>query len=197
MYDLVVYDDAFYDMYGSEAKRMAPWLMPLLREVIPFRSLVDVGCGEGWYLAWLKANGHPNDSLYGLEGSAAAVARAVYPIIHHDLRKPLHDNWGRFDVALSFEVAEHIEPEYADIFVDTLCALSDVIVMTAAFPGQGGLQHVNEQPLSYWEDLFDSHEFVRDDGLLLRLNDGIRQSVDAGQYCAPWLLPNLMVLRRV
>lgn len=51
----------------------------------------------------------------------------------HDLTKPLHLN-RRFDLALSLEVAEHLPKKSAEIFVDTLCKLSDTIIFSAAIP---------------------------------------------------------------
>lgn len=194
MYSLECYDNAFYDTYGNEAKQMAPWFMPLLNEVIPFKSLVDVGCGDNHYTQFLKQNGWDGNHLLGIEGSPSACART--DVFEHDLRTPLTDV-REFDIALSLEVAEHIELEYADVFVNNLCALSDVIVMTAAPPGQGGLQHVNEQDAEYWKRLFWDRHYRPDHNACLALKAGICKAQDLGKYCAPWLLPNLMVFRRV
>lgn len=60
----------------------------------------------------------------------------------------------KFDLALSLEVAEHIEPNAANIFCDNLTKMSDVIVFSAAIPKQGGTGHVNEQWASYWVEKF-------------------------------------------
>jgi len=50
----------------------------------------------------------------------------------------------------SYEVAEHIHPLYTDTFLATLIRHGDLIVMSAAQPGQGGAGHFNEQRPSYW-----------------------------------------------
>jgi hypothetical protein len=65
----------------------------------------------------------------------------------------------RFDMALSLEVAEHIDPASADIFVDNLVRHSDLVIFGAAIPGQGGYLHVNEQWPSYWADKFASRGY--------------------------------------
>lgn len=195
--DLSVYDNAFYDMYGQEAAKMAPWLMPLLNEVTPFASLVDLGCGEGWYVKWLVDN---KFNAYGIEGSVAAIKRSPVPysLVEWDLRKPYrHLGNMKLDIALSLEVAEHIDPEFAGIFVDTLCNLSDTVVITAAPPGQGGLEHVNEQPRSYWKALFWDRGFHPDHKAHRKLLEGIAKAQDRGEYVTPWLAPNLMVFKRV
>ncbi|MEL7345935.1 MAG: hypothetical protein AAFN59_13950, partial [Pseudomonadota bacterium] len=69
-----------------------------------------------------------------------------------------------FDIALSTEVAEHLPATIADPYVDFLIAISDTVIMTAATPGQGGTDHVNEQPNAYWIEKFDARGFAHDAG---------------------------------
>jgi hypothetical protein len=57
-------------------------------------------------------------------------------------------------LAISLEVAEHIEKSRAKIFIKNLAVLSDVIVFSAAVPRQGGTHHVNEQWPGYWRHIF-------------------------------------------
>lgn len=65
-------------------------------------------------------------------------------------------------MAISTEVAEHIEEEYADTFVDNLTNASDCILFSAAIPGQGGEHHVNEQWQSYWVKKFENRCYEAD-----------------------------------
>ena len=66
-----------------------------------------------------------------------------------------------FDLAICFEVAEHLEEHWADRLVDTLSDCAPIIVFSAATPGQGGSYHHNEQPHSYWLDKFkERHGYV-------------------------------------
>jgi hypothetical protein len=58
-----------------------------------------------------------------------------------------------------FEVAEHIHPQYVDVFVENLARHAPVVAMSAAPPGQGGEGHFNEQPQQYWENRFSDHGF--------------------------------------
>lgn len=58
------------------------------------------------------------------------------------------------DVAISTEVAEHIPEEFADAYVLLLSRSAPVVYMTAATPGQGGTDHVNEQLNEYWISKF-------------------------------------------
>jgi len=192
-YDLSVYDAAFYETYGHEAESMSKWFLPLLNEVIPFESLVDVGAGEGWYVRWCLENGK---EAHGVEGSDAALERSVAGgfMRKQDLRVPFR-LVKKYDLCLSLEVAEHIEEEYAPVFVESLCSLSDTVVMTAAPPGQGGLMHCNEQPKSYWVSLFRKQGFWPDWECVLKLREGIAAAIQNREYVTPWLVPNLIIFR--
>jgi hypothetical protein len=73
-----------------------------------------------------------------------------------------------FDVAITMEVAEHLPETSADHFVMLLTSLSNLIVFTAAPPGQHGIDHINEQPPSYWISRFQEHDFEHDETMSSR-----------------------------
>jgi trans-aconitate methyltransferase len=196
VYDLRVYDSQFYEDFGWEGREMAQWLLPLLQRVVPFKSLVDVGCGEGHYLRWLLDHGFEVQDTLGIEGSPAAIERSVAPnIVQHDLRDPFLCP-KKYDLAVSLEVAEHLEEEYAEVFADTLSRLSDSIVMTAARPGQGGLEHRDEKPLGYWADLLGARGFRHDPAGTTKIKRGAVENRSMGNYVTPWLEPNVAVFRK-
>jgi hypothetical protein len=97
---------------------------------------------------------------------------------------------GRFDVCLCIEVAEHLSPEAAPRLVEGLTRLSDTIVFSAATPGQGGVGHINEQPHSYWHELFQRCGFeessLRD--RLLSFTEGVPGP--------EWIRANLITYQR-
>lgn len=133
----------------------APYVVNAVRvafNLSPCDSVIDVGCAIGEYVKEFIRQGF---MAQGIEGSKNAVEFFEADTIHViDLRKPLTMT-KRYDVVMSLEVAEHIEPEYADTYVDNLIALAKrSILLTAAPPGQGGHYHVNCQPQSYWERKF-------------------------------------------
>jgi SAM-dependent methyltransferase len=124
------------------------------------RNVLDVGCGTGWTVQYVASKGI---ECVGLEGSSAAIAASpVKQVIRLvNLNQPV--NLGRrFDMVWSYEVAEHIHPAYTDTFIDTLIRHGDLIVMSAARPGQGGAGHFNEQPPSYWIDRMHHRGFHYD-----------------------------------
>ena len=55
----------------------------------------------------------------------------------------------QFDLVQSLEVAEHLPKTSAERFVQTLVTHGTRVLFSAAIPGQGGENHINEQPLEY------------------------------------------------
>ena len=97
-----------------------------------------------------------------------------------------------YDLALCIEVAEHLQPEYAETLVDNVTRSARVVFWSAAHPGQGGTCHYNEQPPEYWEALFAARGFVHH-----RLESDIRQAIAHNPECAKvqWLIPKSQAVR--
>jgi 2-polyprenyl-3-methyl-5-hydroxy-6-metoxy-1,4-benzoquinol methylase len=120
-------------------------------------TVLDVGCGTGQSTSYFLQK---NIQVLGVEGSSVAIQNSSRPdlMIKHDLRKPLELNRS-FDLVWCFEVAEHIHPDFVDIFISSLVRHSHVIALSAAPPGQGGEGHFNEQPKSYWIEKFSHYGY--------------------------------------
>ncbi|MDA8130671.1 MAG: class I SAM-dependent methyltransferase [Elusimicrobia bacterium] len=114
------------------------------------RSLADLGCGCGIYSHLFREKGLKVLSIDGV----TPPREHSYPveIVNRDLTLPISNEWGRFDLALCLEVAEHIPEEHSETFLRNLMGFSDRLLISAAPPGQGGHHHVNEQPRRYWAD---------------------------------------------
>jgi hypothetical protein len=61
---------------------------------------------------------------------------------------------------MSLEVAEHLEPSAAPQFIKSVTASADVVLFSAAYTKQGGTNHINEQPHTYWAQLFAEQGFM-------------------------------------
>src|SRR5687768_6838804 len=154
-----LYDGAYYDAVDALAAGSMPVIArTLVREAAP-ASVLDVGCGSGALLAALRQIGIPG---MGMEHSAAGLAacraqglevRAV------DLDTDVAPPERRIGAAACLEVADHLPPGGADALVQLLTGAADVVLFTAATPGQGGTGHVNEQPHEYWMQRFAARGF--------------------------------------
>ncbi len=156
-----MYDDAFYEEKMSGSYVSATLFLEYLFEFFLPRTVVDVGCGRG---AWLKACKNLGvKALSGYDGqwnSQQAMVDSDIVFETRDLAQPLICREGRFDLAMSLEVAEHLDPSVAKTFIRSLTGLSDLVLFGAAFTGQGGLHHINEQPHSYWAKYFAENEYL-------------------------------------
>ena len=130
-----------------------------------FTSIVDVGCAIGEYVKKFLSLGI---NAYGIEGSKSVENYALAPIVIADLRSTLEPYifskqlLSIYNLCMSLEVAEHIEEEYVDKYLDNLCLLSDNVMITAAPPGQEGVGHFNCKEKEYWEEKFLGREYKRD-----------------------------------
>ena len=148
------YPESFY---ADRATKGVPAARRVLRDLLQLlqpESVVDVGCGDGSFLSVLAEFGV--DHLLGVEGvwiGDAQLAIAPELVRRHDLNEPFRCS-RRFDLAVSIEVAEHLASERGAGFIDDLTRLADVVLFSAAIPGQGGTNHVNERWQSNWAGLF-------------------------------------------
>jgi SAM-dependent methyltransferase len=153
------YNRNFYETRDASTSHFADRLSGIILDIFEPASAVDLGCGVGTMLRHLKRKGC--SEVLGIEGPWVEISRLVIQeteFQHADLTRPITLN-RTFDVAISLEVAEHLEEKYADVLVDSLCRLSPRIIFSAAIPHQGGMHHVNEQWQSYWARKFLQREY--------------------------------------
>jgi SAM-dependent methyltransferase len=180
-----VYTDRFFSAQREHARRSATVVVPLVLDLTTPRSIVDVGCGTGTWLAAFDELG-VNDFL-GVDGDYVDERALEIPpdrFVAHDLSQPL-ELGRRFDLVVSLEVAEHVPAESASTFVETLTKHGPIVLFSAAIPGQGGTNHVNEQWPAYWAALFADRHYVPVDALRRRLwhDDAV----------APWYAQNALL----
>jgi SAM-dependent methyltransferase len=157
------FDNVDYQSWLQGSRESAAKLVPLVIDEITPHSAVDVGCGLGAWLATLLEHGV--DDVLGIDGPWVDQRLLEIPATAYrvaDLSQPL-DIGRRFDLALCLEVAHLLDPPLAERLVSTLTSLSDVVVFSAAIPGQGGLGHLNEQWPRYWAELFAAHGYTATD----------------------------------
>jgi 2-polyprenyl-3-methyl-5-hydroxy-6-metoxy-1,4-benzoquinol methylase len=115
-------------------------------------SIIDVGCGIGSWGYDLDKYGFKYRGIdFGVPLDKLVIDKSHY--MDRDIRQyiPCKE---KYDIALCLEVAEHLEPEFADVLVQSLSGMANVILFSAAIPLQGGINHHNEQWQSYWAEKF-------------------------------------------
>jgi SAM-dependent methyltransferase len=153
------YSSDFFAAHRDGARRSAGVIVPLVLTLVPARSVIDVGCGQGTWLSVFAAHGVAD--VHGIDGDYVDRDRLEIPpgrFLAHDLSRPLRLD-RTFDLAVSLEVAEHLPEHAADAFVESLARLAPVVLFSAAAPYQGGNNHVNEQWPAYWAGRFAEHGY--------------------------------------
>ncbi|NQE35342.1 putative glycosyltransferase EpsJ [Microcoleus sp. IPMA8] len=182
------YTRDFYQLIGegtrASAKEIIPLLLDLLQPILP-KSVLDVGCGTGSWLAAFHKLGIAD--CLGIDGDYVDRTLLQIPLNQFqsaDLKQPLQIN-RTFDLVISLEVAEHLPATCAENFVDSLTQLAPVILFSAAIPFQGGVEHVNEQWPQYWVYYFQKNGYA--------VIDGLRKKIWNNDKVEPWYAQNILI----
>lgn len=154
-----IYNKEYYLHIDADASRSAPPIVDSVVSQFAPRTLIDVGCGSGALLAAFKAKGISTTGLeYSSAGLKACKERGLN-VNQFDIESDRPQNLGKFDAVCCFEVAEHVDERFANKLVDLLVSFAPVVFFTAAVPGQGGSDHINEQPHEYWIEKFKKRDY--------------------------------------
>ena len=177
----------------------------VLLKLYDWDSVVDYGCSIGSLLeAFLDAGKKIKGYEYCYEESLPSIKKI--PNLENfiefgDVSKDL--NAGVYDASISIEVAEHIPTEYSDSLVKNLTqSTKDMVVFTAARPGQGGTGHINCQEPNFWISLFQKRGFYYDDTETERIRKKCiptRDHVGKNEYphVWEWVWKNLLIFRKM
>jgi len=182
------YTKGFYERLRGGATRSAEVIVPIVLQLLAIRSVVDIGCGDGSWLAVFRKLGVVD--VLGIDGDYVDRALLQIPQEHFrtfDLGKPFE--LGRvFDLAISLEVAEHLPPESAPSLVESLTGTAPAVLFSAAIPHQGGDNHINEQWPEKWAKLFQERGYVP--------VDCIRRRVWHNEAVEYWYAQNTLLFAR-
>ena len=152
------YNDNFHNVHFQNSINSAKELIPLFLTYFNPKSVLDIGCGLGTWLSIFEQN---KCEIFGIDGDYVKQKDLVIDqnkFLAYNLNTPFNLK-KKFDLAISLEVAEHIYPKNAKIFIDSVCLHSDIVLFSAAVPGQEGTMHYNEQYNEYWIDLFSQNGY--------------------------------------
>jgi hypothetical protein len=178
------YTDNFFSFHLQNSVSSAEEVIPVVMRYVQPASVIDIGCGIGTWLKVWKSKGVKD--IAGVDGSYVKMDELLIDkteFTPFDLATG-YSKSRKYDLVSSLEVAEHIRPDAAGIFVESLCKLGDVILFSAAIPGQEGTLHINEQYPGYWVKQFAKQGFVP--------VDCIRQQIWENEKIAWWYRQNIM-----
>ena len=172
-------------VHNKEAARI---ILPIVFKFVNPSSVIDIGCGLGTWLAVCEELG-VKDYL-GIDGDYVNTKMLTFPMSNFrttDLRNKFDFN-RKFDLVICLEVAEHIQESSTDNLIKSLVKHGDTILFSAAIPGQGGQNHVNEQWPKYWQEKFKPHGFY--------FHDVIRPKIWDNAKVEWWYRQNIFLVNR-
>ena len=160
------------------------WMKPIynkfaqvINRILKPKSILEIGCGSGFLIDYFNKKGIEVIGIDGSKGARATVSVEIKDkILLYDVRRSLKLK-RKFDLIISIEVAEHIEKEFVNKFLDNLTKYGDRILLTAADVSQSGHHHVNCQPKAYWINLLEKKDFRLNTEISLRLYKQMSNSV--------------------
>ncbi len=176
------FDPHTHAVLRDGAQRSAATVVPLMMKLLNPRSVVDVGCGEGW---WLREFGNHGCTVWGVDdhdGQDLPFTYRSFDLVHTG---PL--NVGPADLVLCLDVAQRLPEARADWLINTLTTSAGTVLFSAAIPGQGG---VNAQPPGYWAQRFEEHRFRVTGALRWQLWDLAPHAIET------WYVQNLLLAMR-
>lgn len=154
------YTQSFYKDLNLSSYSSAKIYINHLFNLFTPESVIDFGSGYGGWLKACEENGSKRHvAVDGPWNDGEEIRRNGFEFVSANLNE-IDKTLGRFDLAISLEVAEHLDPESSLKFITTITECSDAILFSAAFTDQGGTHHINEQRHSYWAKIFKEKGFV-------------------------------------
>jgi len=148
-------------------------MIEVLQPWLKAKSVLDLGSGRGvWLGEWIKAG---VTDVAAVDGDYVDLDQLAVPKTQFhaaDLTKAVDLN-RRFDLAQSLEVGEHLPEKASQVLVNSLTRHADRVLFSAAVPGQGGEFHINEKPLSFWQDLFAKQGYTPFDCVRPQLKNAV------------------------
>jgi len=155
--------DTYPPWFYKNSTKCKDWQIGIgktIGEMYNIESVVDFGCGLGYYLEGFQMSGAKIKGYeISYDNAKDYMSKSVLPYVEKgNVMEKIKCE--PFHLSMSIEVAEHILPDKSSFFVDNLARASkQYVLLTAAPPGQGGVCHINEQNMSYWIKLMDEKGF--------------------------------------
>ncbi|CAN2231151.1 class I SAM-dependent methyltransferase [Candidatus Planktophila versatilis] len=181
-----MYEKSMYESRDASTRYPAEEITSIfIDEFGAVNSAIDVGCGVGTFLSVLEEKGCSR--IKGIDGAwvdpdLLQINNSCFEV--RDLAGKLAPEQN-YDLAICLEVAEHVPEGNADELISFLCNSGKYVLFSAAIPGQGGENHVNEQWQEYWREKFRVNGY--------EVRDSIREKIWNNPQIPYWYSQNLLV----
>lgn len=150
----MTYSPAFFEHQAPIALSSARIVLPRVLDEVRATSVIDVGCGVG---AWGHVAQQQGCTVKGVDGNVPGDQLLIDDFERVDLAGG-YDCDG-FDLAICLEVGEHLPESSSAALIAGLCK-ARYVLFSGAHPGQGGVDHVNEQWGTWWARLFSANGYT-------------------------------------
>lgn len=160
--------DAYYYEHGcgSAYGRGPAWLAAfnnfadhIIRDIQP-QTVLDAGCAMGLLVEVLRQRGVEAWGVDISEYAIQNVAPQVKPYCRvGSVTEPFER---RYDLIVSMEVVEHMQPADSEATIANLCQHSDDILFSSTPFDYREATHFNVQPPEVWAEMFARQNFYRD-----------------------------------
>ncbi len=145
-------DDEWLQFFGGIADRIVSDIQP--------KTVLDAGCAMGFLVEGLRNLGV---EAYGVDISEYAIEKVHQDVRDYCWQGSIVEPFPRsYDLIISIEVFEHMDPEDAEAAARNLCNHTDDIIFSSTPFDYEEATHFNVRPPEYWSELFAKQGFFRD-----------------------------------
>ena len=164
------YNKLFYDSFcGEDYSNTELWerhfgnIADRIVEFFSPKTVLDAGCANGYLVKALRARGV---DAYGVDISSYAIESAdatLRPYLNvQSLTDPLPKSFpNKYDLVVTIEVLEHMQPEDGAVAIKRLCSYSDTVLFSSTPYDLDNKTHVNVQQAEYWAKIFAQNSYFR------------------------------------
>lgn len=183
-----MYGRDFHKSIEDDEQPQAAKLAEIIQKYYNPSTFIDFGASSGLYLREIKER-MPLIESFGYEFAEEAVEHALCnDIILADLTVPLTRQKKENTVGICLEVLEHISEDSWETVLCNISNLCDVILFSAASPGQGGVGHINCRWKIDWIRRFNKLGWVVD----LDMSRNVIREMESTRHMG-WFLNNVIV----
>lgn len=137
---------------GGDQDTYCPQVWDFLIDRFAPKSIMDIGCGEGYLMEYFASKGIEVFGIDGLQANKDNAPESIRERIEiHDYTTG-YSNAENVDMVISCEFVEHVEPRYMHNYLLQFFNCK-TLVFTHALPGQPGHHHVNCMSDDNWIEL--------------------------------------------